>query len=61
MIEGAFRWMKHDHYFRSLFKNDTEMKDVFRFAAPLPVLGFLADNWFCAGICEGCCGRETRL
>src|SRR3954468_10787271 len=38
MIRGAFRLMKHDHYFRPLFSGETEMKDVFCFAAPLPIL-----------------------
>jgi ligand-binding SRPBCC domain-containing protein len=39
MIEGPFRFMKHDHYFRLLPENGTEMRDVFCFAAPVPVLG----------------------
>jgi len=43
MIQGAFRFMKHDHFFRSLSSSQTEMKDVFCFAAPLPVLGRLAE------------------
>jgi ligand-binding SRPBCC domain-containing protein len=44
MIRGAFRYMKHDHYFRSLPSGKTEMKDIFCFAAPLPVLGLLAEQ-----------------
>lgn len=44
MIKGAFRWMEHDHYFRALSENETEMKDVFRFAAPVPVLGLIAEK-----------------
>ena len=43
MIEGIFRFMQHDHFFRSLSREETEMKDVFCFAAPLPVLGRLAE------------------
>ena len=43
MIQGAFRSMKHDHFFRSLPSGQTEMKDVFCFAAPLAVLGRLAE------------------
>ena len=43
MIRGAFRTMKHDHYFRSLSSGETEMKDVFFFSAPLPVLGRVAE------------------
>jgi ligand-binding SRPBCC domain-containing protein len=43
MIRGAFRFMKHDHYFRALPSGETEMKDVFCFAAPLPILGRIAE------------------
>jgi hypothetical protein len=43
MIRGAFRFMQNDHYFRALPSARTEMKNVFSFAAPLPVLGRLAE------------------
>ena len=43
MVQGAFRSMKHDHFFRALSSGQTEMKDVFCFAAPLPVLGRVAE------------------
>ena len=43
MVQGAFRSMKHDHFFRAFSSSQTEMKDVFCFAAPLPVLGRLAE------------------
>ena len=43
MIQGAFRFMKHDHFFRSLPSGQTEMKDIFCFGAPLPILGRLAE------------------
>ncbi len=43
MVRGAFRSMKHDHFFRSLSPGETEMRDVFCFAAPLGVLGRLAE------------------
>ena len=43
MIHGAFRWMEHDHFFRSLAPCETEMRDVFRFAAPLGILGRVAE------------------
>jgi ligand-binding SRPBCC domain-containing protein len=46
MVRGAFRFMEHDHFFRTLSSGQTEMKDVFRFAAPLPVLGRLAEIIF---------------
>ena len=43
MIQGAFRFMKHDHYFRVLPSGETEMRDVFCFAAPMLILGRLAE------------------
>jgi len=47
MLSGAFASMQHDHYFRSLSTagstEATEMRDVFRFAAPLGVLGRIAE------------------
>jgi hypothetical protein len=46
MVCGIFQWMKHDHFFRSLSAGETEMKDVFCFAAPLPVLGRIAEVTF---------------
>ena len=46
MIEGIFRFMKHDHFFRQVSREETEMKCVYCFAAPLPVLGRLAEIAF---------------
>jgi len=43
MTKGPFRSMQHDHFFRSLPSGGTEMKDVFRFAAPVPLLGRLVE------------------
>ena len=43
MIEGAFRSMQHDHFFNPLAPSVTEMKDHFVFAAPIPILGRLAE------------------
>jgi hypothetical protein len=34
MVEGAFRFMQHDHFFRGVASNVTEMEDEFVFAAP---------------------------
>ena len=59
MIEGAFRFMKHDHIFRPLSAGETEMKDVFSFAAPVPVVGRLVEILFCAGTC-GSAARKKR-
>jgi ligand-binding SRPBCC domain-containing protein len=43
MLRGAFRSMQHDHYFQTLADGQTEMRDVFRFAAPIPFLGRIAE------------------
>jgi len=43
MIRGVFRSMRHDHFFRTLSRDSTEMKDVFHFAAPIPILGRLVE------------------
>ena len=48
MLHGAFRSMQHEHYFLALPAEDgapqTEMRDVFRFAAPLGPLGRVAER-----------------
>ena len=46
MKKGIFRSMQADHRFRSLPSGATEMRDVFRIAAPLPLLGSLAEALF---------------
>jgi hypothetical protein len=46
MIDGIFRSMQADHYFRALPSGATEMKDLFRVAAPLPLLGPFAELLF---------------
>ena len=38
-VRGPFRSMRHDHYFRSLAPDVTQMEDVFVFAAPVPLVG----------------------
>jgi len=45
MIRGAFHSMEHDHHFRALSSGQTEMRDVFRFAAPWGLLGRVAEAW----------------
>jgi ligand-binding SRPBCC domain-containing protein len=42
MIRGAFRSFEHDHFFAER-DGVTEMTDVLRFAAPVPVLGRVAE------------------
>jgi ligand-binding SRPBCC domain-containing protein len=44
MLRGAFRSMQHDHYFRTLPDGRTEMRDIFRFAAPIPLLGRITET-----------------
>jgi ligand-binding SRPBCC domain-containing protein len=43
MLRGAFKSMRHEHFFRSRPEGATEMKDVLYFAAPLPILGKIAE------------------
>jgi len=45
MIRGAFHSMEHDHHFRALSSGQTEMRDVFRFAAPWGLLGRIVEAW----------------
>ena len=53
MIQGPFRSMMHDHFFRPLPDGRTEMKDVFVFEAPLAILGRLAEVTFLGRYMEG--------
>jgi ligand-binding SRPBCC domain-containing protein len=46
MIDGAFRSMQHDHFFKELAQNTTQMRDRFVFAAPLPLIGVIAEAIF---------------
>ncbi len=44
MVEGAFRSMVHDHFFREIGPGRTEMRDLFRFAAPVPGVGWVVEK-----------------
>ncbi len=44
MLRGAFRSMQHDHFFLHLPSGVTEMRDVFRFSAPIPLLGLIGEH-----------------
>ncbi|HEY0760222.1 MAG TPA: SRPBCC family protein [Acidisarcina sp.] len=46
MVKGIFRSMRADHFFRSLASGATEMRDIFSVAAPLPLLGRVAEALF---------------
>jgi ligand-binding SRPBCC domain-containing protein len=48
MTRGPFGSMKHDHLFRSLSADETEMTDVFCFSAPLGWLGRVAESVYLA-------------
>jgi ligand-binding SRPBCC domain-containing protein len=43
MVRGAFRSLEHDHYLTELGNGLTEMRDELRFAAPVPLLGRVAE------------------
>jgi ligand-binding SRPBCC domain-containing protein len=43
MVEGPFHCMQHDHIFRATSPDMTEMEDIFRFAAPVRVIGRVAE------------------
>lgn len=43
MLRGAFAFMEHDHFFTTASDGATEMRDVFRFAAPLGWIGRLVE------------------
>lgn len=45
MLKGAFKSIRHEHYF-SETEEGTLMKDVFKFEAPLGILGRLANVLF---------------
>ena len=44
MLSGAFAFMQHDHFFRERPDGITEMRDFFRYAAPIPLLGLIAER-----------------
>ncbi len=46
MIKGAFKSMFHEHCFEAIGPKKTKKRDVFCFAAPLGVLGSLAEFIF---------------
>jgi hypothetical protein len=46
MVKGVFRSMQADHLFRSLPSGATELRDKFAIAAPLPILGPIAEALF---------------
>ena len=61
MIRGAFRSMNHDHYFRPLSPDVTEMRDVFRFRAPLGILGSLVEFAVLRGYMQALLRERTAV
>jgi ligand-binding SRPBCC domain-containing protein len=49
MIQGAFRFLEHDHRFEPADDGTTVMVDVVRFAAPFGPVGWLAERLLLAG------------
>jgi ligand-binding SRPBCC domain-containing protein len=44
MVKGLFRSFRHDHFFRSLNANRTEMRDEMRFRMPLWLMGLVSER-----------------
>lgn len=44
MVRGAFAWMEHDHWFDATPDGGTVLRDEFRFAAPLGILGRIVET-----------------
>jgi ligand-binding SRPBCC domain-containing protein len=44
MVRGAFAWMEHDHWLDATPDGGTVLRDEFRFAAPLGILGRIAET-----------------
>jgi ligand-binding SRPBCC domain-containing protein len=61
MIEGAFQFMQHDHFFTALSENRTEMRDRFNFAAPLWLLGRIAEGLFLKRYMEQFLRRRNEI
>lgn len=61
MIRGIFRFMQADHLFESLESGGTEMKDVLSIAAPLPLLGRIAETLFLRRYMLGLLGERNTV
>jgi len=46
MVKGIFRSMQADHLFRMLPSGVTELRDIFKIAAPLPIIGPVVEALF---------------
>ena len=61
MIEGAFKFMQHDHFFLALSETSTEMRDRFTFEAPLPAFGFIAERLFLRRYMDHLLSRRNEI
>ena len=61
MLEGAFKFMQHDHFFVALSDRETEMKDRFTFAAPLSILGTVAEHLFLKRYMDNFLRRRNQI
>jgi ligand-binding SRPBCC domain-containing protein len=61
MVEGVFRFMQHDHFFLAVSETSTEMRDRFTFAAPLPVLGQIAERLFLTSYMERFLSHRNQI
>src|SRR6266700_3636999 len=58
MVEGAFRFMRHDHFFRSLSSRQTEMRDFFASPRRSPFWDAWPRSSSSAAICGTFCMSE---
>jgi ligand-binding SRPBCC domain-containing protein len=61
MVRGPFESMWHDHFFRALPNGATEMRDVFCFAAPLGILGQIAEGLVLRRYMRGLLGGRNAV
>lgn len=61
MIRGPFRFMRHDHFFRALPGGETELRNRYSFAAPVPVLGRVAEVTFLRRYMIGLLGERNAV
>lgn len=60
MIKGAFRSIRHGHFF-SEENGGTKMRDEFEFEAPLGILGKLFSKWVLTNYLKGFIEERNRM
>ena len=61
MLRGMFKSFEHDHYFSHLPDGSTLMRDELRFAAPLGLLGLIAESLVLRRYLTGFLEQRNRL